>query len=189
MTGLLPRWAPPDGVHVPQPHPGPGADLSSGSPCSQQSCPASQSHGNSCCSCLVPYSSPPAWPCLTLCLPRLAPTEGLVLMARKTLTGTRPHPGHPIKWPASLYLSLPMARSTFRGSQWVIPGGSPKCVAALWEDPWGLQHDTPRWSRSILRSTPASTMGHTLSARRWTPSSASLVFHTTNINSHAWSHS
>lgn len=116
--------------------------------------PESQSHGNSCCSCpsptpaLLPGPAPPCAP------PVLVPTEGLVLMARRTLTGTLPHPAHPAKCLVNLHFPFPRARSTEAGHS----QGPPGCVAAPQRYPWDRCRTHPRWSRTALRSTPASAM-------------------------------
>lgn len=133
-----PHWAPPGGVLiVSQPRPNPGADLCAGSPCSQQSCPARQSHGNSCCSCPVPYSSPPAWPA-----PPCAPPPHAGLHQRSGShdqedshrNQTPPKPPH--KWLISLHLSLSMVRVPSGA-----PGGSPKVCSRQVGDSWGLWKD------------------------------------------------
>lgn len=121
VAGPLGCLAPPAGLHLrartshsPVQVQGPMTSVQE-APVPSSAGPESQSHGNSCRSCPVPHSSPPAWPCSTLCTPVLVPTEGLVLMARKTLTGTLPHPAHPTKCLVNLHFPFPRARSTAAG--------------------------------------------------------------------------
>lgn len=54
VSGSLRRAPPGCCASIPQLCPDSGADLCAGSPCSQRSCPAGQSHGNSCCPCPAP---------------------------------------------------------------------------------------------------------------------------------------
>lgn len=150
-----PPWAPPGGVLiVSQPCPNPGADLCAGSPCSQQSCPARQSHGNSCCSCPVPYSA---------LLPGLLhPAPAQAGLHRRSgshdqedshRNQTPPRPPH--KWLVSLHLSLSMV-TVPSGA----PGGSPKVCSrpvgaswGLWKDIRQMVPDCPKVHSSLCHGT------------------------------------
>lgn len=128
-----PRSAPPDGAHVPETRLGPGTDdLCAGSSCSQQ-CWSRKSISRK------QLPGPPTPALLPGPAPPCAPRAGLVLMARKTLTGTVPHPGHPTKCLVNLHFPFPRARSTAAGHS---------------QDPQGVQ--PPH------RGTLGTCAGHTL---------------------------
>lgn len=81
----------------------------------------------------------------------------LVLTAKRSLLETRPHPGYPTKASgACLHLSLPTARSTFRGRGGTTPRVPPRCVAPGEGRPPGPRQGTCQVARECpqVRASP-----------------------------------